>query len=75
MPKIIEMLQERQGERSIEVFAVHMGITSSALRTYYKETRSIGYKNAKAMVAHFDDLEDIEMAEAIRKYFRQKTAI
>jgi uncharacterized protein (DUF2141 family) len=75
MPKIIEMLRERQGERSIEVFAVNMGIASSTLRTYYKGTRSIGHENAKTMVAHFQELKDNEMAEAIRQYFNQKMAI
>ncbi len=75
MPEIVEMLQYRQGERSIEVFAVHMGITSSALRTYYNGIRSIGRKNAKTMVAHFQELKDNEMAEAIREYFNQRMAI
>ena len=75
MIKIAAMLRERQGDRSPEAFAKPIGIAGASLRAYYKGQRHLGHPNALKLVEYFQEAGDMEMAEAVRIYFQQKTAI
>ncbi len=75
MAKVVTMLQDRQGDRTPEVFAVNIGIAPSTLRAYYAEKREIGQQNAKKMVKYFEEQKDLTMVDAIRRYYQEKTAL
>lgn len=75
MDKIILMLQERQGDKSPEVFAPVIGIPASSLRSYYTGLRTIGLPNGRKLIACFKGVGDLAMAEAIRAYLKEKMAV
>ncbi len=54
--RLIEKLQERQGNKTQAEFAAELGITQAALSRIYSEDRSIGIKVAKRISKRFPDL-------------------
>lgn len=68
MAELVKMIQERQGQMSIEEYANRMGIRGATLYRYYSEEREIGLAVLRKLIRFYKDQGDTNMVEALTEY-------
>lgn len=60
MADVMEVIDSRRGEKSIEEFAQEMGLTGSALYYYKKKQRGMRIDSLRKMASYFNKKGDLE---------------
>lgn len=66
MAQIVAMLQDRQGDKSTEMFAHEISLTGGALHHIYAGRRKLGITTVRKLARHFSD--DPELLRALAAY-------
>ena len=68
MDKVIEMLQVRQGTRSLNAFAKELGIWPSTLWRYYRGERQMSLFMVEKLGRHFLNVGDFDAVATLHAY-------
>jgi plasmid maintenance system antidote protein VapI len=68
MAELVKMIQERQGQMSIEEYANKMGIRGATLYRYYNQERKISIEVVQKLAQFYKNQNDTAMLNALSSY-------
>lgn len=68
MAELVEMIQDRQGKKSIEQYANEMGLRGATLFRFYKGQREISVSSLRKMAEYYRLQGDRTMVSALAAY-------